>query len=90
MPISELDLSVRASNCLESARIETVAQLVTQTEPELLKLRSFNRLDREDAAGPPSHSERLLSPSALQKERVAMGLSERAIRCGARSLNLVA
>ena len=56
----------------------------------LLKLRSFNRLDREDAAGPPSHSERLLSPSALQKERVAMGLSERAIRCGARSLNLVA
>lgn len=41
MPISEMDLSVRASNCLESARIETVGQLVTQTEPELLKLRSF-------------------------------------------------
>jgi DNA-directed RNA polymerase alpha subunit len=31
MPISELELSVRASNCLESARIETVAQLVTQS-----------------------------------------------------------
>lgn len=43
MPISELDLSVRASNCLESARIEYVAQLVQQTEPELLKLRSFGR-----------------------------------------------
>ncbi|MEZ6244140.1 MAG: DNA-directed RNA polymerase subunit alpha [Phycisphaerales bacterium] len=43
MPISEMDLSVRASNCLESARIETVGQLVTQTEPELLKLRSFGR-----------------------------------------------
>jgi len=43
MPISELDLSVRASNCLESARIETVGQLVAQTEPELLKLRSFGR-----------------------------------------------
>ncbi len=43
MSISELDLSVRASNCLESARIDTVAQLVTQNEAELLKLRSFGR-----------------------------------------------
>jgi DNA-directed RNA polymerase subunit alpha len=43
MPISELELSVRASNCLESARIETVGQLVSQTDGELLKLRSFGR-----------------------------------------------
>ena len=43
MPISELELSVRASNCLESARVETVAQLVTQSEGDLLKLRSFGR-----------------------------------------------
>jgi DNA-directed RNA polymerase subunit alpha len=43
MPISELELSVRASNCLESARIETVAQLVLQTEADLLKLRSFGK-----------------------------------------------
>lgn len=43
MPISELELSVRASNCLESARIDTVAQLVTQTDADLLKLRSFGR-----------------------------------------------
>jgi len=43
MPISELELSVRASNCLESARIENVSQLVTQTDADLLKLRSFGR-----------------------------------------------
>ncbi len=43
MAITDLDLSVRASNCLESARIDTVAQLVSQAEPELLKLRSFGR-----------------------------------------------
>ncbi len=43
MPISELELSVRASNCLESARIDTVAQLVSQTDADLLKLRSFGR-----------------------------------------------
>jgi DNA-directed RNA polymerase subunit alpha len=43
MPISELELSVRASNCLESARIDTVAQLVMQNDADLLKLRSFGR-----------------------------------------------
>ena len=43
MSIGELDLSVRASNCLESARVDTVAHLVSQSEGELLKLRSFGR-----------------------------------------------
>ena len=43
MSTNELELSVRASNCLESARIDTVAQLVTQTDGTLLKLRSFGR-----------------------------------------------
>jgi DNA-directed RNA polymerase subunit alpha len=43
MPIAELDLSVRASNCLESARIDSVAQLVQHSDAELLKLRSFGR-----------------------------------------------
>jgi DNA-directed RNA polymerase subunit alpha len=43
MPLADLELSVRASNCLESARIDTVAQLVTNTDQDLLKLRSFGR-----------------------------------------------
>jgi DNA-directed RNA polymerase subunit alpha len=43
MPIGDLDLSVRASNCLESARIQTVADLVTHTEADLLRVRSFGR-----------------------------------------------
>ena len=43
MPISDLDLSVRAGNCLESARIQTVADLVSKTDAELLKVRSFGR-----------------------------------------------
>ncbi|MEM1071641.1 MAG: DNA-directed RNA polymerase subunit alpha [Planctomycetota bacterium] len=43
MPITELDLSVRASNCLESAKIDTVAQLVVFQDAELLKLRAFGR-----------------------------------------------
>jgi DNA-directed RNA polymerase subunit alpha len=43
MPISELELSVRASNCLESARILSVAELVQKNEAELLKVRSFGK-----------------------------------------------
>jgi DNA-directed RNA polymerase subunit alpha len=43
MPIQELELSVRASNCLESAKIETVGQLVKMTEADLLKIRSFGK-----------------------------------------------
>lgn len=43
MPVGDLDLSVRASNCLESANLNSVADLVSQTESELLKVRSFGR-----------------------------------------------
>ncbi len=42
-PLSELELSVRASNCLESAQIMTIGQLVSKPESELLKVRSFGR-----------------------------------------------
>ena len=43
MPISELDLSVRASNCLESAKVNSVADLVQRKESDLLKVRSFGK-----------------------------------------------
>jgi DNA-directed RNA polymerase subunit alpha len=41
--VHELELSVRANNCLESAKIEIVAQLVNKTEADLLKIRSFGK-----------------------------------------------
>jgi len=43
LAIQELELSVRASNCLESTKIETVGQLVQMNESELLKIRSFGK-----------------------------------------------
>ena len=43
MPMQELELSVRANNCLESAKTETVGQLVKMTEADLLKIRSFGK-----------------------------------------------
>ncbi|HRP63208.1 MAG TPA: DNA-directed RNA polymerase subunit alpha [Phycisphaerales bacterium] len=43
MSVAELDLTVRASNCLESAKVKTVAELVTRNEPDLLAVRSFGK-----------------------------------------------
>lgn len=43
LPISQLDLSVRASNCLESAKVSTVGDLARMSETDLLKVRSFGR-----------------------------------------------
>jgi DNA-directed RNA polymerase subunit alpha len=43
VPIQELELSVRASNCLDSAKIETVGQLAKMTDADLLKIRSFGK-----------------------------------------------
>jgi len=43
MSVQELDLSVRANNCLESAKIPTVRELVKKTDADLLKVRSFGK-----------------------------------------------
>ncbi|HEX8522978.1 MAG TPA: DNA-directed RNA polymerase subunit alpha [Tepidisphaeraceae bacterium] len=43
MSVQELDLSVRANNCLESAKIGTVRDLVKKTDADLLKVRSFGK-----------------------------------------------
>ena len=43
LPLQTLELSVRASNCLEMAKIETVGQLARMQENELLALRSFGK-----------------------------------------------
>ena len=41
--IDELELSVRSYNCLKSAGIQTVRDLVQKTEAELLKTKNFGR-----------------------------------------------
>lgn len=43
MRVNDLDMSVRAMNCLESANIQTVGQLVQRTETDLLTVRSFGK-----------------------------------------------
>ena len=41
--VDELELSVRASNCLKTANIRTIADLVQKTEAELLKTKNFGK-----------------------------------------------
>ncbi len=42
-PISELELSVRAANCLKNADIKTIADLVQKQEADMLKMKNFGR-----------------------------------------------
>ncbi len=43
MTIEELDLSVRAFNCLKRANINTVEDLISKTEDEMMKVRNLGR-----------------------------------------------
>lgn len=43
LPISELELSVRSSNCLQEADIKTIAELVVKSEEQLLSYKNFGK-----------------------------------------------
>ena len=43
MSVNEIELSVRAANCLNNANIMTVGELVLKTEAEMLKYRNFGK-----------------------------------------------
>lgn len=43
MSVNEIELSVRATNCLNNANITTVGQLAQQTEADMLKYRNFGK-----------------------------------------------
>ncbi len=43
LKINEIELSVRSTNCLASANIETIGELVVMPESEMLKFRNFGK-----------------------------------------------
>ncbi|UCD58398.1 MAG: DNA-directed RNA polymerase subunit alpha [Candidatus Hydrogenedentota bacterium] len=49
--VNELELSVRAANCLRAADLKTIADLVQKTETEMLKYRNFGRKSLEEIKG---------------------------------------
>ncbi len=48
MTIEELDLSVRSFNCLKRANINTVGDLISKTEEEMIKVRNLGRKSLEE------------------------------------------
>lgn len=42
-PVDELELSVRAANCLKSANIRTIGELVARSETEMLQFHNFGK-----------------------------------------------
>lgn len=48
--VDDLELSVRAHNCLKAANIKTIAELVKREESEMLKFRNFGRKSLSELA----------------------------------------
>ncbi|MBN1776875.1 MAG: DNA-directed RNA polymerase subunit alpha, partial [Clostridiales bacterium] len=48
MTIEELDLSVRAYNCLKRAGINTVSELVQRNQEDMMKVRNLGRKSLEE------------------------------------------
>ena len=48
MTIEELDLSVRSFNCLKRAGIDTVEDLISKTEEEMIKVRNLGKKSLEE------------------------------------------
>ena len=46
--VNELELSVRCSNCLSAAKIDSIGELVEKTENEMLKYRNFGKKSLEE------------------------------------------
>ena len=50
MNVSVLELSVRAANCLASAQIQYIGELVEKSESQMLKYRNFGKLGIQGSA----------------------------------------
>jgi DNA-directed RNA polymerase subunit alpha len=48
MTIEELDLSVRSFNCLKRAGIDTVEDLTSKTEDDMIKVRNLGKKSLEE------------------------------------------
>ena len=63
-PIEELDLSVRAFNCLKANDISTIGQLLSKKEEELMSLRNFGKKSLDEI------KEKLVEKNFIQPEEM--------------------
>ena len=79
-PVSQLELSVRASNCLNKAKISTLGDLTAKTEEDILKTRNFGKKSLAEIKGKleewgltlgmteADYANRKIGPKTIQKE----------------------
>ena len=72
MSVNEIELSVRAANCLNNANITTVGQLAMKTEAEMLKYRNFGKKSLNEI------KEKLASPRSVPGHELRAGLARSA------------
>jgi DNA-directed RNA polymerase subunit alpha len=48
MSVKEIELTVRAANCLAAAEIDTIGELVSKTEADMLRFRNFGKKSLEE------------------------------------------
>ncbi|OQX71176.1 MAG: DNA-directed RNA polymerase subunit alpha [Candidatus Cloacimonas sp. 4484_275] len=66
--VNELELSVRCSNCLAAAKIDTIGELVGKTANEMLKYRNFGKKSLEEVN------------SLLEKYNLSLGMDVKSIK----------
>ena len=66
--VNELELSVRCSNCLSAAKIDTIGELVEKNENEMLKYRNFGKKSLEEIN------------TLLEKYDLSLGMNVKGIR----------
>jgi DNA-directed RNA polymerase subunit alpha len=75
--VEELELSVRSANCLKSGSIQTLYDLVTKTEQEMLKFRNFGRKSlneiQEILEGMDLHFGMTFEPEVTERVKEKMG-----------------
>ena len=79
-PVSQLELSVRASNCLNKAKIFTLGELTEKNEEDILRTRNFGKKSLAEIKGKleewgltlgmteADYANRKIGPKTLQKE----------------------
>ena len=79
-PVNQLELSVRASNCLNKAKISTLGDLTAKTEEDILKTRNFGKKSLAEIKGKleewgltlgmteADYANRKIGPKTIQKE----------------------
>lgn len=68
MTIEELELSVRAYNCLKRASINTMSELLKKSEHDLLNIKNFGKKSSDEVIERLHHFGLSLQPNPVEDE----------------------